>query len=294
MLKKLLIENISKGRKTKPLTNAIIKRHPITFYYSDNETEKDPTDRVKPGTRIRSEVVALGLSKKGNVIVRGYVESPSVSKKGFNESGWRTFRVDRMSNIKILEDETFEERREQYKDGDESKAGPMEVTYVTTDWNNKETDKPEPETTNTDIPRTTQPEPETQPTPTPEPETNDDLPEPTVTRPSVDPTQDDGVVVSDNNVDLNINDVNYTERDGVKYITQPEYDQLVSKMYKNKENDWKNKQSQTGGNLKAGQGTRKKFEYDSSINVSDFIRKNNIKISNELNENILRIKTLMS
>ena len=32
MLNKLILENISKGRKTKPLTNAILKRHPITFF----------------------------------------------------------------------------------------------------------------------------------------------------------------------------------------------------------------------------------------------------------------------
>ena len=133
----------------------------------------------------------MGLSKKGNVIVRGYVESPSVSKKGFAGSGWRTFRVDRMSNIKILEDETFDERREQYKDGEESKAGPMEVTYVTADWDSKQDSKDDEQRPEVDDqPTTSTPEPETQtePTPTPDVSTDDnntdgdDLPEPEVNK----------------------------------------------------------------------------------------------------------------
>lgn len=295
MIKKVLIENVLKGRKTKPITNAILKRHPITFYYSDSNTDKDPKDRVKPGTRIRSEVVALGLSKKGNQIVRGYVESPSVSKKGFNESGWRTFRVDRMSNIKVLEDETFDERRPQYKDGEESKSGPMDVTYVTTDWNSKKDDIKSDEPTDVSDIEPTNNQPEPQPTSTEEPVDNDNLPEPEIIKPSQDPTKDDTIQVpsTDNSMELNLDNVNYVERDGAKYITQNDYDNLVSSVYKSKEDNWKLKQNEVGRNLKPGQGTRRKFEYDSSIQVSDFIKKNNIKISNELNENILRIKTLM-
>ena len=63
--------------------------------------------------------------------------------------------VSRMSSLRILNDETFDTKRPQYKEGDDDL---MTVTYVTSDW----TKTPEPQT-----------EPQVQPTkqkPTPKPE----------------------------------------------------------------------------------------------------------------------------
>jgi hypothetical protein len=110
-IKKILIgilneQVVLQGTRTKPIVNAIKNKTPITFYYSG--PRKPKKDSVKPGTRIRAEIVAIGLSKKGNLIVRGWVQPPSVSKRGFEEHGWRTFMVSRMSNIQILTDETFD------------------------------------------------------------------------------------------------------------------------------------------------------------------------------------------
>ncbi len=80
-LHKILNEqNVLKGTKTKPLVDAIKNRNPISFYYSG--PRKPKKDSVKPGNRIKAELVAIGLSKKGNLIVRGFVQPPSVSKKG--------------------------------------------------------------------------------------------------------------------------------------------------------------------------------------------------------------------
>lgn len=146
-------QSILKTSRTKPIVDAIKNRKPITFMYIG--PRKPKKDSVKPGKRIKAEAVAIGLSKKGNLIVRAYVQPPSVSKKGFDKHGWRTFMVSRMSNVQIHDDETFNTQRPEYKSGDDKS---MTVTYVTTDWNvqpktkritkpSKKPEKVEPKTT---------------------------------------------------------------------------------------------------------------------------------------------------
>ena len=128
-----LIEELSilKTTATKPIVDAIKNRRKISFFYSG--PRKPSKDSVKSGKRINAEPVAIGLSKKGNLIIRAWVDAPSVSKKGFNKTKWRTFILGRASNIEI-KDETFDEKRPGYKEGDDKS---MSVTYVTTDWSKK-------------------------------------------------------------------------------------------------------------------------------------------------------------
>jgi hypothetical protein len=128
-----LIEELSilKTTATKPIVDAIKNRRKISFFYSG--PRKPSKDSVKSGKRINAEPVAIGLSKKGNLIIRAWVDAPSVSKKGFNKTKWRTFILGRASNIEI-KDETFNEKRPGYKEGDDKS---MSVTYVTTDWSKK-------------------------------------------------------------------------------------------------------------------------------------------------------------
>jgi len=128
-----LIEELSilKTTATKPIVDAIKNRRKISFFYSG--PRKPSKDSVKAGKRINAEPVAIGLSKKGNLIIRAWVDAPSVSKKGFNKTKWRTFILGRASNIEI-KDETFDEKRPGYKEGDDKS---MSVTYVTTDWSKK-------------------------------------------------------------------------------------------------------------------------------------------------------------
>jgi hypothetical protein len=128
-----LIEELSilKTTATKPIVDAIKNRRKISFFYSG--PRKPSKDSVKAGKRINAEPVAIGLSKKGNLIIRAWVDAPSVSKKGFNKTKWRTFILGRASNIEI-KDETFNEKRPGYKEGDDKS---MSVTYVTTDWSKK-------------------------------------------------------------------------------------------------------------------------------------------------------------
>jgi hypothetical protein len=131
-----------KTTRVKPIVDAIKNRKKVTFYYSG--PRKPKKDSVKAGYRVNAEVVALGLSKKGNLVMRAYVQPPSASKKGFAKHGWRTFMLSRMSGTKIT-DEIFNEKRPGYKEGEDNG---LSVTYVTADWTKtpttKKIEKPQP------------------------------------------------------------------------------------------------------------------------------------------------------
>jgi len=270
------------GKKTKPLVDAIKNRNPVTFYYS-GPTKPDKIS-VKRGVRVRAEVVAMGLSKKGNVIVRAYVQPPSVSKKGYDKTNWRTFIVDRMTNISVLTDETFDNKRPGYKEGSESSKGPMVTTYVTTDWTKT------PEVKQKEVP-TPQPQ-------APEKLSKEPLPQPKVDdKPTATPqTQKDNV--GDVFKTLQPKDVN-----GQKIVSTRDYQKAVGDLYKKKEEEWKSTQRELGKNQSAGEGTRKRFDLESNKELSDLLNKNNITVSDNLpepesqtepiQETIMRIKTLM-
>jgi hypothetical protein len=301
LLEQIIPTNL-RGKKTESIVSAITKRHPVTFYYTGPRTPE--RDRVKPGTRIRAEIVAMGLSKKGNPIVRAFVDEPSTSKTGFSKNNWRTFIINRMSNITVLNDETFDDKRPGYKEGDESTAGPMAVTYVTSDW----TTTPEPQPTQVPEPQVTTPEPEIEPETEPEiePETEpeiepekvdidtelpqpkiDDKPDPTPEIEKIDFAKDIFTQLQTKVKDTN----------GKKTIGKQDYIDSVTDLYKKKEREWIKKQKEIGKNLKPGTGTRKRFEYTSNLELSNLLKSNNIKVSDNieqpLQESIDRIKALM-
>jgi hypothetical protein len=171
----LINEQTYRGNsKTQPLINAIKKRNTVTFYYSG--PMKPKKDSVKRGTRYKAEVMALGLTKKGYMAIRAYVQPPSTSKKGFKKHGWRTFLVTRMSNIQINTDEVFDTKRPGYKEGDDRS---FSVTYAKTDWGVKSNPKPTEKPT---------PQPKTEPTTKVEPQKTE-LPQPKpVEKPQAEPT----------------------------------------------------------------------------------------------------------
>ncbi len=132
-------EGILKTTKNKPLVDAIVNRHPITFYYSGPRKPKKKS--VKAGYRVKAEPVALGAHKTtGNLLVRAYIDDPSTSKRGTpgkvgkekSNYGWRTFLAARMSNVQVVKNETFNTIREKYNGGGDDKS--MSVTYVSTDF----------------------------------------------------------------------------------------------------------------------------------------------------------------
>jgi hypothetical protein len=282
-------QDVPKGKKSNTLVSAITNRNPITFYYTG---PKEPSkDSVKPGVRIRAEAVAMGLSKGGNVIVRAYVQPPSVSKKGFSKTNWRTFRIDRMSNLQILQDETFDITRPGYKEGAESNSGPMVTTYVTSDWT-KTPEVKEPETSPTEPTPTpeTKPKPKQQPLPQPKPE------EKPSQIPQDEPKDFSGEIF--NKLQSNLKDVN-----GEKIINTQDFQAASTELYKLKEKEWVDAQKVLGKNTNPGEGTRKRFEMSSKSELSNLLSKNNIKVSDDVNdevddttdlqESIKRIKTLM-
>ena len=256
-------QSILKTTKTKPIVDAIKNRKKITFYYSGPKTPKK--DSVKSGYRVKAEAVALGLSKKGNLVMRAYVQPPSTSKKGFGKHGWRTFMLGRMSSTEIT-DEIFNEKRPGYKEGPD---GGLSVTYVTTDWTKqpktKEIEKPEPkvEPTTTVKPPIEKPDvkaekPQVKPT---------ELPQP---KPEVKPEP--------------------TPQDKVN----PE-----KELYKKKESEWINKQKEVGGNIKPGQGTRERFKKEVEKELPQPkpeekpVQNPEDEENKELQESIKKIKSLM-
>lgn len=218
-------QNILGTTKTKPIVDAIKNRNKISFYYSGPKVPKK--DSVKSGYRVKAEAVAMGLSKKGNLIVRAYVQPPSTTKTGFGKGGWRTFIVGRMSNVNIT-DEKFDSKRPNYKEGDDNS---MTVTYVTTDWTNKSAIKKprivKPKST--PEPKVQVSKPEIKPT-EPKPE---ELPQP---KPEIKPEP-----VPQDSVDQNITD-------------------KQKELYNKKTSEWVAKQKEMGGNVKPGQGTRERFK----------------------------------
>lgn len=139
MIEEQSSSTILKTSKNKVLVDAIVNRHPITFYYSGPRKPKKKS--VKAGYRVKAELVALGAHKNtGNLVVRTYIDDPSASKRGTpskvgkekSNYGWRTFLVSRMSNIQVLKNETFNTIREKYNGGGDDKS--MSITYVSTDF----------------------------------------------------------------------------------------------------------------------------------------------------------------
>ena len=156
--------------KPRALANAIKKRNPISFFYNG------PRNQVQAGRRVKVEVVALGVSKKGNMIIRGWVQPPSRSKTGFSKNNWRTFMVSRLTQVEIFDEETFDTKRPGYKEGDDKS---MLTTYVTSDWSSTP-----------DVPKDTEPTSEPQQTePSVEPQQTEPSVEPQQSEPSVEPQQ---------------------------------------------------------------------------------------------------------
>lgn len=171
----IILEELSilKTSKTKPLSDAIQGLRKIEFYYSGPRKPKRKS--VKAGRRFRVEPFAIGPSKKGNLLLRAWIEPPSTSKTGFAKTKWRTFKISNMSDIKIL-DETFGKR-----DGyNENKTdGSMSTVYISADFSKKPKiiRKPKPPTKPTEKPK--EPEIKKEPVVKPEePKDREKLPQP--------------------------------------------------------------------------------------------------------------------
>lgn len=118
--------NILKVSKNKPLVDAIANRHPISFmYYGDKNRD------VLVGKRQYAEPVAIGISKKGNLMIRCYIEPPTKSKSGYKRSYWRTYLVSGMRGVVVMKSKTFDLTRPLYNGGGDDR------TMVTTLFSNE-------------------------------------------------------------------------------------------------------------------------------------------------------------
>jgi hypothetical protein len=286
ILSQILLE-APNGSINKRLKDAIINRNPVSFYYNG------PKGEVLPGRRVRAELVAMGLTKKGNMVVRGWVQPPSVSKKGFNNSnqntpeyGWRLFIISRMSGINIYEDETFNQKRPGYNENGDKSLTSIEVK---SNWGTlpiPKKEEPKPTVTPTIEPQKTelpQPKPKQKPTTLPQPETKRDI-----------EVYDD--------LKNKINTVN-----NKKEITSDDVKLGIDTLYKKKLEDWTKSQSSIGNNTKPGEGTRRRLEKDSEIELFKLLKGDNVNVvttytqpetdvetdQNELQESLKRIKTLI-
>jgi hypothetical protein len=268
------------GSIRKRLEYAVINRHPVSFYYNG------PREDVLAGRRIKAELVAMGLTKKGNLVVRGWVQPPSTSKKGFSEHGWRLFILERMSAIQIYDNETFDQKRPGYTEGKDD--GSLSVTYVKSRWGTvqpkpetpetKPTERPEPQKPKTELP---QPKPKEKPTAAPKPEIKRDVEVYDGLKSKIE-TVGNQKQVSPDNVKLAIDD-----------------------LYRRKLEDWKNTQKEIGANTNAGEGTRRRFEKESEYEIYNLMKQDNVIVGNipepesteepetPLMESINRIKALI-
>jgi len=256
------------------LEYAIKNRFPVSFYY------KGPPKDVLAGRRVKVELVASGLTKKGNLAVRGWTQPPSTSKKGFQKHGWRTFLIDRIStgSLIVYEDEQFSTKRPNYKEGDD---GSFSVTYVTTDWGVTMQPKKEKPTTE---PKPIQTQPQKDELPQPKPKV----------KPSSLPTQDlkreDEIF---KNLEKKVKTIN-----NEKTLSPDDFKIGIDDLYKKRIEDWKRAQIDLGLNTTPGEGTRRKFEKDSEYDLTQILKRNNIQIKKDettipLQEEISRIKALI-
>lgn len=280
ILNVILEDSILKTTKSKPIADAIKNRKKISFMYYGPQSPKK--DSVKQGKRIKVEPVAIGLSKKGNLVIRAWVDPPSVSKKGFDKTHWRTYMVGRMRDIQV-HDETFDSKRPDYVEGND---GSMSITYVTSDWAKK------PETK-----KITKPTP-SKPTPSKPEVKKTELPQP---KPTTKPSRTPLTKTTDYSKDLMDKLSNKIQTvDDKKFLSQKEFNDAKKELYDLKQKDWSNSQKEVGGNTSPGQGTRSRFDRESDSELRDLLRKDNIEIvdnppqePNNLQESIKRIKTLM-
>jgi hypothetical protein len=281
---------MSIGSKRERITKAIKNRFLVSFYYNG------PKGEVLPGRRIKAELVVLGLTKKGNLVARGWVQPPSISKKGFEKHGWRLFMLNRMSGIQIYEDETFDVKRPDLNDsGDKS----LSVVYVTSDWGTlptvpkKDDEKPEP-ATEPELPEPKpsvepeiEPEPDTEPEPTIEPELPEPKPEskpPITPDPKIDFTSE----IYDE-LKKKVQDI-----DGKKTISPDDFNILMDNLRKKEFNDWSNRKKEIGDNSRPGEGTRRRIEKETEVKLFNLMKKDNIVIGTiPLQESIKRIKALI-
>ena len=267
----LLLEQDS---KISTLRQAIIDRKPISIQYSG------PPGEVLSGPRFDIEPVVMGTNaKSGNLVIWAYVFR-GVSKKGI--PGWKMFRVDRIDNIdsSSLSGDSFKlSDLPGYEKGKAPNAmkSLSRVDIYSPYWfegYKRNRNKPA-----MPAPPPPQRRPEVAPAePQPPQEVTPEVPA-VPTSPDLSQHQLDTIIFND--LKTKVREVN-----GQKILSTQDYTQAVEDLRRKKEDEWKNYQKMVSGNVRAGEGTRKRFEIESKNEIDNLLRKNNISVS-DANENTL-------
>jgi len=138
----LIIENLGGIDKEEAIRNAIENGYTITFYYMGKDYEERKKRGEKPKANYRRvEPFALGKTKEGNSILRGFQYAGATNSKN---GVYKTFRLDQIKGnvinvydsqgktIRSFEPRTYKEKRV-YKDGS--------VRYVDASYREDGTDK---------------------------------------------------------------------------------------------------------------------------------------------------------
>ncbi len=253
IVNQLLLEQDS---KLEVIRKSIGERIPMSIYY------RGPSDEVREGQRIDIEPIVLGKhARSGNLVIWAYVFK-GISKKGL--PGWKMFRIDRIVSAKL------NYNVKNFKLGDlpgyqKGKAptnmrslGSVEMfsPYWFED-DERFMAKPTPVPTAQVKPVTTEVPPVPQ------------------------PIQKPTTVSSKESLQNIYQDLQSKSQEvnGQKYISNTEYQNAINNLYISKENEFKVYQRAIAGNLRPGEGTRKRFRDTSKIEIDNLLSKNNIKIS---------------
>ncbi len=264
ILKELILEQ---NGKITDLEKAINDKLPVSIYYSG------PPKEVLSGQRIDILPVVMGPHiKTGNLIIWAYVFK-GISKKGI--PNWKMFRVDRIKSIKFNTNLTPFDLNDLpgYDEDKILKSIRSEIPYTK--------EKPEVEPVAPPIEPVAPPEVEP---PKVEPV------EPEITQPQPAPNKEPKMTsnILRNTIYNALKDKS-TEITGTKVINKNDYESAVNSLSKAKEDEFKAYQKMISGNIRPGEGTRKRFTDTAKNEIDRLLSKDNIIIANETPENIAEI-----
>lgn len=248
----LLLEQDS---KIDVIRKSILERIPMSIYY------RGPADEVREGQRIDIEPVVLGKHiRTGNLVIWAYVFK-GISKKGL--PGWKMFRVDRIVSAKLNFDvKNFSlDVLPGYEKGKAPNAmkSLSSVDIFSPYWYK--------EGENFEAPPT--PERPERPEPV--------APEiPSAERPIEKPTgvsSKEALTRISNDLRTKIKNIN-----GQNFISQNDYDIALKDLYNSKEKEFKVYQRAISGNMRPGEGTRKRFTDTSKAEIDKILTTNNVKL----------------
>lgn len=267
---------LEQDSKISDLRTAIIDRKPISIQYSG------PPGEVLSGPRFDIEPVIMGTNaKSGNLVIWAYVFK-GVSKKGI--PGWKMFRVDRIDGIDAssLSGDSFKlgdlPGYEKGKAPNAMKSLSRVDIYSPYWFEDYKRNKNKPAMP---APPQPQPRPDAEPTTT----------QPQPPEGEIQPTQEvpTSPNLSQHGLDIIVfNDLKTKAREvnGQKILSTQDYNDAIQDLYRKKEGEWKNYQKMVTGNVRPGEGTRKRFEMNSKNELDNLLSKNNISVS-DTDENTL-------